>query len=144
MFDTLRKFFRFCSSENRRKFYNSVALAVIAALFNALKIPAIAVLLQAVLNGSLSSKEIWISLGIMLISVLGSGAIKYHATMLQTEAGYGTAADKRMEIAEHMRYMPMGYIKRHSLRKGALRPSGPPLPLSTWRSLRCPLPPWEF
>lgn len=35
--------------------------------------------------------------------------------MLQTEAGYGTAANKRIEIAEHMRYLPMGYFNENSL-----------------------------
>ena len=53
----------------------------------------------------------------MVISIVGSSAIKYKATMLQTEAGYGTAAGKRMEIAEHMRYLPMGYFNENSLGK---------------------------
>ena len=51
----------------------------------------------------------------MMISIVGVSAIKYQATMLQTEAGYGTACYKRMEIAEHMRYLPMGYFNAHSL-----------------------------
>ena len=35
--------------------------------------------------------------------------------MLQCEAGYYTAAGKRIEIAEHMRYLPMGYFNQNSL-----------------------------
>ena len=35
--------------------------------------------------------------------------------MLQTEAGYDTCARKRVEIAEHMRYLPMGYFNENSL-----------------------------
>ncbi len=115
MIDTLQKFFQFCSKENRRKFYKSIFMAVVAALFGGLKIPAIAVLIRAILEGRLNTSDLFLSLGIMLISVLGMSIIKYHATMLQTEAGYGTAADKRMEIAEHMRYMPMGYFNENSL-----------------------------
>ena len=115
MFDTLRKFFGFCNNENRRKFHKSIILAVIAALFGALKIPAAAVLIKAILEGSLSASDLFISFGIMLVSVIVTSALKYFATMLQTEAGYGTAADKRMEIAEHMRYMPMGYFNENSL-----------------------------
>lgn len=115
MIDTLQKFFQFCSKENRRKFYKSIFMAVVAALFGALKIPAIAVLIRAILEGRLNTSDLFLSFGIMLISVLGMSIIKYHATMLQTEAGYGTAADKRMEIAEHMRYMPMGYFNENSL-----------------------------
>ena len=35
--------------------------------------------------------------------------------MLQTEGGYDTCAKKRVEIAEHMRYLPMGYFNANSL-----------------------------
>ncbi|MGN0493059.1 MAG: ABC transporter ATP-binding protein [Acutalibacteraceae bacterium] len=115
MLDILKKFFRFCSDENRKKFYISIVLGVIAALFSALKIPAIAVLLQAILNGNITNGAIFGSLGIMLLSIIGTSVVKYKATMLQTEAGYGTAANKRIEIAEHMRYLPMGYFNENSL-----------------------------
>ena len=115
MFSILKKFFAFCSEENRRKFHVSIVLGVIAALFLALKIPAIAVILQAILAGQITTKAIFLSLGIMLISIVGASLVKYKATMLQTEAGYGTAAGKRIEIAEHMRYLPMGYFNENSL-----------------------------
>ena len=35
--------------------------------------------------------------------------------MLQTEAGYDTCAMKRIEIGEHLRYLPMGYFNDTSL-----------------------------
>lgn len=38
-------------------------------------------------------------------------------TMLQTRAGYNTASIKRMEIAEHLRYVPMGYFNSEGLGK---------------------------
>ena len=115
MFDILKKFFAFCSQENRKKFHLSIFLTVISSLFNALKLPAIGVLMQEILSGGITPKSIFLSLGLMLVSVLGVSIIKYKATILQTEAGYGTAADKRMEIAQHMRYLPMGYFNDHSL-----------------------------
>lgn len=115
MFEILKKFFKFCSKENRKKFYVSIVLGVIAALFSALKIPAIAVILQAILNNNITSKDIFGPFCIMLVSIIGTSIVKYKATMLQTEAGYGTAANKRIEIAEHMRYLPMGYFNSNSL-----------------------------
>ena len=115
MLNILKKFFRFCSEENRKKFYCSIVLGVVAALFSALKVPATAVILQAILNGAITNQAILGSLGIMLLSIIGTSVAKYKATMLQTEAGYGTAANKRMEIAEHMRYLPMGYFNDNSL-----------------------------
>lgn len=82
---------------------------------------AIAVMVRALLpvelggNGGVTTSDIFMSLGIMLFSILGSGLLKAKATMLQTEAGYDTCAMKRIEIAEHMRYLPMGYFNENSL-----------------------------
>ena len=115
MLKVIRKFFAFCGEENRRKFITSIRLNVIQALFEALKIPAIAVMIRALMNGTVDTKDILLSLGIMLVSIAGSGLLKSKAVMLQTEGGYDTCAKKRVEIAEHMRYLPMGYFNANSL-----------------------------
>ena len=115
MLKIIRKFFAFCGEENRRKFITSIRLNVIQALFEALKIPAIAVMIRALMNGTVETKDILLSLGIMLISIAGSGLLKSKAVMLQTEGGYDTCAKKRVEIAEHLRYLPMGYFNANSL-----------------------------
>ena len=115
MLKILRKFFDFCDRRERRKFYISIALGAAAALFNALKIPAIGVMLGAILAGEITAKAILLSLGIMLVSVAGSSLLKYRATALQTDGGYSTAANKRVQIAEHLRFLPMGYFNENSL-----------------------------
>ena len=115
MVKIITKFFAFCGEENRKKFVTSILLGVVLALFEALKIPAIACMVRALLSGSVTTQDILMSLGIMLLSIVGSGLIKAKSTMLQTEAGYDTCARKRVEIAEHMRYLPMGYFNRNSL-----------------------------
>ena len=115
MIEILRKFFRFCDVRERRAFYRSIVLGVLAALFSALKIPAIGVMLQALLTGGVTAKTILLSLTIMLVSVVGSSLLKYRATALQTDAGYRTTANKRVQIAQHLRYLPMGYFNQNSL-----------------------------
>ena len=115
MLDIIRKFFAFCGEENRKKFQKSIALGVLQAVFEALRIPAIALVLRDLFAGSVTTATALGSLGIMVVSILGTGLVKYQATMLQTEAGYGTCADKRIEIAEHLRYLPMGYFNQNSL-----------------------------
>ena len=40
MLKILMKFFKFCNEENRKKFYKSIALGVIDAIFAGMKIPA--------------------------------------------------------------------------------------------------------
>lgn len=71
--------------------------------------------LQGVLSGNLTVQHILLSFGIMLFSIAGNAFANYRSTMLQCEAGYGTCADKRIEIAEHLKYLPMGYFNQNSL-----------------------------
>ena len=115
MLEILRKFFRFCDERERSEFYRSIVLGELAALFSALKIPAIGVMLQAILVEGVTAKTILLSLAVMLISVIGSSILKYRATALQTDGGYSTTANKRVQIAEHLRYLPMGYFNENSL-----------------------------
>ena len=115
MIQIFRRFFDFCGETNKRKFTKSIFLGVLKALFEALKIPVIAVTLQGVLSGNLTAQHILLSLGIMLFSIAGNAFANYRSTMLQCEAGYGTCADKRIEIAEHLKYLPMGYFNQNSL-----------------------------
>ena len=115
MIRIFRRFFDFCGEINKHKFTKSIFLGVLKALFEALKIPAIAVTLHGVLSGNLTVQHILLSFGIMLFSIAGNAFANYRSTMLQCEAGYGTCADKRIEIAEHLKYLPMGYFNQNSL-----------------------------
>lgn len=120
MFETLNKFFKFCDKENRKKFYGSIIVGIINSLFNALKIGAISVILTGVIDATVNDqpfevKSIWLSLIIMGVSVIGSIITKKNTAMWQCEGGYRTCAQKRIEIAEHLRYLPMGYFNANSL-----------------------------
>ena len=115
MIQIFRRFFAFSGKENRHKFIRSIFLGVLKAIFEAMKIPAIAVTLHGVLSGDLTVQHILLSFGIMLLSVAGNAFANYRSTILQCEAVYGTCADKRIEIAEHLKYLPMGYFNRNSL-----------------------------
>lgn len=115
MIQIFKRFFDFCGKTNKRKFQLSIFLGVIKALFEALKIPAIAVTLHGVLSNNLTIAHILLSFLIMFVSVVGNAFVNYRSTMLQCEAGYGSCADKRIEIAEHLKYLPMGYFNKNSL-----------------------------
>ena len=115
MFGILKKFFDFCGEENRRKFKISIALGAVQAIGEAMKIPAIMVILMAMTRYDISAKYIWASVVIMAVSFAVSFLSKKRSTMLQTEGGYDTAAFKRIEIARHLRYLPMGYFNENSL-----------------------------
>ncbi|MCR5057019.1 MAG: ABC transporter ATP-binding protein/permease, partial [Clostridiales bacterium] len=115
MFSTLKKFFDFCNEEDRKKLYLAIVLSVVKAIFAALRISAVAVFAQGVIEDDMTNNRILLSLGIMIVSVIGQILIGLKTTMLQTEAGYHSCAHKRMEIAEHLRYLPMGFFNHNSL-----------------------------
>ena len=115
MLSTLKKFFDFCTEEDRKKFYTSVCLGVLKAFIVAFRITAIGLIVMAIIHDTVSMQTVWLSLGIMLLSVILNIWISLKITMLQTEAGYHTCTHKRIEIAEHMRYLPMGYFNQNSL-----------------------------
>lgn len=120
MFETLIKFFNFCDKENRRKFHGSIIVGIINSLFMAFRIAAVAVMLRGIIGAAVSVeafeiKTVWITLGIMLFSIAGGIVTKKVTSMWQCEGGYRTCANKRIEIAEHLRYLPMGYFNKNSL-----------------------------
>ena len=115
MFKTLKMYFDFCNEENRKKLLTAMILGVVKSIFATLRIPAIAIILKGILENDMGMANVWISVGIMGVSILGQVLIGLKTTMLQTEAGYNTCSSKRMEIAEHLRYLPMGYFNKNNL-----------------------------
>ena len=120
MFEILRNFFNFCDKENRNKFYASIVLGVVNSFFMALRIAAIAVMMQGLIRTitqgePFTTRTITLSFAIMIFSVTAGIITKKTISMWQTEGGYRTCAKKRIEIAEHLRYIPMGYFNKNSL-----------------------------
>ena len=115
MLKMLKKFFDFCNEKNRNKFYKSVVLGVLDALFAAMKIPAAYFAIKAVIENHIDNDTIMLIVGFMLVSTLGKMVINRFSMMLQTEGGYDTCASKRIEIGEHLRYLPMGFFNDSSL-----------------------------
>ncbi len=115
MLEQLKKFFHFCSKQNRDKFYKAVVLGVIEAMFTAMKIPAAFVAIKAVLCDKVDTQTILMVILFMLISTFGKMIVNRFSSMYQTEGGYDTCASKRIEIGEHLRYIPMGYFNDTSI-----------------------------
>ena len=115
MLRTLKKFFAFCGEDNRKMFIISIWLGVVSAICSAMRIPAAAIVIRALLQKNVTVATLWTSLGIIVISLIITIAINMKATMLQTRAGYRACANKRIEIAEHLRYLPMGWFNDNSL-----------------------------
>ncbi|MCR5457154.1 MAG: ABC transporter ATP-binding protein/permease [Clostridiales bacterium] len=115
MIKMLMVFFKFCSPKRRRQFYGAIVLTVLMGLCEAAKLPAIWYLFENIFGGTFDLQVVLNAFLIMLIPVCLSAVFRYASSMLQVDGGYSTAAEKRIEIAEHLRYVPMGYFNNNSL-----------------------------
>ncbi|MCR5231014.1 MAG: ABC transporter ATP-binding protein/permease [Acholeplasmatales bacterium] len=115
MIKMLKVFFAFCPSKRKKQFYIAIVLTVLMGLCEAAKLPAIWYLFKNIFEGTFNLTVILYAFLIMLIPLCVSIVLRYISTMLQVDGGYSTAAEKRIEIAEHLRYVPMGYFNNNSL-----------------------------
>ena len=115
MFGILAKFFRFSGRENGNKLKLSIVIGLIEALASAMKIPAIMYILIGLLSGKPTGKYIGGSVVIMVLAIVVDVICKRYSTVLQTEGGYNASAFMRIKIAEHLRYLPMGYFNSNSI-----------------------------
>ncbi|PYG89394.1 ATP-binding cassette subfamily B protein [Ruminiclostridium sufflavum DSM 19573] len=114
MFKYIKKFLDF-AGEQRKKMAGALVLGFFQSMFNAFSLLAAAYVLGAILDGSVSTRTAWISIGIVLTGMVGGYFCNYFSTQLQTKAGYTTAAGARIRIAEKLRYAPMGYFNQRNL-----------------------------
>ena len=84
MLKTLKKFFAFCGADNRRLFMASIWLGVVSAICSAMRIPAVAIVIQALLQKNVTMATLWASLGVIVISLVITIVISMKATKLQT------------------------------------------------------------
>lgn len=115
MFEILAKFFKFSGKENENKFKLSIVIGLAEALASAMKIPAIMYVLIGLMSKEAMGKYIIGSISIMGIAVTVDIICKRFSTVLQTEGGYNASAFTRIKIAEHLRYLPMGYFNSNSI-----------------------------
>ncbi|MBQ9279234.1 MAG: ABC transporter ATP-binding protein [Lachnospiraceae bacterium] len=115
MINILSKFFTFSGEENKKKFITSIILGIIEALCQAVRIPAIYLIVRGMVNEDIDSKTIWMTFGILIAGIIIQITVSGKSQMLQTEAGYTGSCNKRIEIASHLRYLPMGYFNSNSL-----------------------------
>ena len=103
MLQTLKKFFAFCGWTTAAVYNIYLAGRGQRHLLRH-AYSAAAIVIQALLQKNVTMATLWTSLGIIVVSLIVTIAINMKATMLQTIGGYRACANKRIEIAEHLRY----------------------------------------
>ena len=114
MYGTLKKIFAFAGSK-KELLKKSLLFSFLSGLFSAMQFAALFVVIGALVSDNRDGKFIWLSLGIMAVSLIGRIITTYFSTMEQTKTGYCMVAEKRIHIGDRLRYIPMGYFNKNSI-----------------------------
>lgn len=114
MLNALKKIWQFAGSE-RKNINKSIAVGFIYAIFSMLEISAIYFVILALTSHQQAHKAAWIALSLILASIIGKAVTNYFSQLQQTHAGYFMAANKRVQIGNQLKSVPMGYFNDNSL-----------------------------
>lgn len=114
MLNVLMKIWHF-AGEEQKNIKKSIVLGFFYAIFHMFQIGAIFFVITALVEQSQNAKYIWLSLGMMVISILGRITCNYFSQLQQTHAGYFMVAHKRVYIGNRLKSIPMGYFNDNSL-----------------------------
>lgn len=114
MIGVFRKIWDFAGTE-QKNICNSILLGFVNAVFHAMQLWALFVVLSALVEGSKSKETAFTALGIMLLSIAGKIVTQYVSQLQRTHAGYFMVAEKRVYIGDKLKVVPMGFFNQNSL-----------------------------
>ena len=109
MLEAIRQIIDF-SGQEKSRIYRAITLSFFKSLFSMFRMAAIYFVLLAFEKGELSMKPAWTALIFLGISILGQFLLKMAADLQAVHAGYYMSAYKRLDIAERLKKVPMGYF----------------------------------
>ncbi len=118
MTNMIKRLLKF-SGGKRNDLIASFVFSLLDSVFEMLPIMAILTVLSGLLTvaegGVMAASTIWASLGIMVISIAGRIFFNNLSCVKRTLGSFAMCAQKRLEIGEHMKRVPMGYFSETRL-----------------------------
>lgn len=114
MINVFKKIWGF-SIKEKGNLQKSIVIGFFNAIFNSLLVTALYVVLKAIVENSVSTNTAWTAFIIMAVSIVGKIVTQYFSQLQRTHAGYFMVADKRINIGEKLKSVPMGYFNQNSL-----------------------------
>lgn len=114
MIGVFKKIWDFAGTE-QKNIRNSILSGFVNAVFHAMQLWALFVVLSALVEGSKSKETALTALGIMLLSIAGKIVTQYVSQLQRTHAGYFMVAEKRVYIGDKLKVVPMGFFNQNSL-----------------------------
>ena len=115
MLTALRKIYDFAGNW-QGVLKKSVAFSLLHSIFDMFQIAALFLILIGLTEG-MTLQIIVFTLLLLIIGILGKIYCSYISDFSQTKVGYYMCAEKRINVGDRMKYMPMGYFNDHSLGK---------------------------
>ncbi len=114
MIRAFQKIWQFAGTE-QGEIRKSVILSFFYAVFHMFQVGAIYFIIAALTSQETGNRAAWVSLGLLAVSIVGRAALNYFAQLQQTHAGYFMVANKRIDIGNKLKSVPMGYFNEKSL-----------------------------
>ncbi len=114
MIEAIRKIIAF-SGQEKSKIYRAIFISFFKSLFSMFRMAAIYYVLLAFEQGDKTMAPAWTALILLGVSILGQFILKMIADLQSVHAGYFMSAYKRLEIAERLKKVPMGYFNDNNL-----------------------------
>ena len=114
MIEVLKKIWRFAGKE-QWNITKSVFWGFFYAVFHMFQVGAIYYVVLALTSGEQTADAAWTALLLLAASVIGRAVINRFTQLQQTHAGYFMVANRRIEIGDKLKRIPMGYFNEKSL-----------------------------
>lgn len=114
MLEAIKKIISF-SGQEKSKIYKAIIISFFKSLFSMFRMAAIYFVLLAFEEGNTTMKPAWTALAFLGVSIVGQLILKMVADLQAVHAGYFMSAYKRLEIAERLKKVPMGYFNDNNL-----------------------------
>lgn len=107
------------SGKQRKNLIASFVFSLLDSVFEMMPIMAILTVLSGLLSaaegGAMPVSAIWVSLAIMVVSIAGRIFFNNLSCIRRTLGSFSMCSEKRLEIGEHMKHVPMGYFNENRL-----------------------------
>jgi ATP-binding cassette subfamily B protein IrtB len=114
MLNALKKIWRF-AGEEKAQINKSIIVSFFYAVFHMFQISAIYFIVLALTEQETTNRAAWLALIMLGISIAGRTAANYFSQLKQTHAGYFMVANKRVNIGNQLKSVPMGYFNENNL-----------------------------
>ena len=114
MLSALKKILDFSGYE-KKNVYHSIWVSFLFAIFHMLQISAVYFIVKAITEEDMSMTPAWTALILLVVSVVGRSITNYYSQLQQCHASYFMVANKRVEIGEMLKKIPMGFFNKNNI-----------------------------